>query len=437
MDTLKIGLSGIRGKVGSSLTPEIISNMATAVGTWCGAGANVALAVDHRKSSAMLKSVVVGALMGAGNKVIDVGRCTTCAFQFFMKESGIKAGIMITGGNGPGEYNGMLVINDKGMKLLANDMETVLDIYHARYFEKATWDKLGFVNETGNKHVLKYIEALKTLANVPALLTAGLKVAIDTDNDNLIAVLGIALKEIGVSAIFSKGEGDKAVKSAVKKGKADLGFVLASEFTVGHIIGKKKTFEAELVYPLVLSFLLKEKKGVVVTGASSTLAVEEIAKKNKCTVVRSRAGMDFTAEAVDNEAGIVAGESCGSVMFPELNYGYDSAAVIVYLLSKVAENNITIDAAGAALPKYTMIKKAINASPAAIYSAMNGLRTDMAKKKIKMDESDGVKISEKSGFLIIRPATLDNSIRIAAEATTAAKAKSLLSLGEKLIKKYI
>jgi phosphomannomutase len=147
--------------------------------------------------------------------------------------------------------------------------------------------------------------------------------------------------------------------------------------------------------------------------------------------------MEFTAEAVDNEAGIIAGESCGSVMFPELNYGYDSAAVLVYLLSKLAEKNLNIDAAAATLPKYVMHKKAITASPAALYSAMNGLRTDMAKKKIKMDESDGVKINEKGGFLIIRPATLDNTIRIVAEAKTAAKANSLISLGNKLIKKYI
>ena len=47
--SLKIGVSGVRGIAGTSLTPEIVAAFAAAFGTYCGPGA-VAVGTDTRPS---------------------------------------------------------------------------------------------------------------------------------------------------------------------------------------------------------------------------------------------------------------------------------------------------------------------------------------------------------------------------------------------------
>ncbi len=95
-DSLMIGVSGVRGIVGQALTPEFLSRMATAYGSYV-LGGKVVVGRDTRPSGEMIKNLVIGGLLSTGCTVIDLDICTTPSCQIMIEELKADGGIMITG----------------------------------------------------------------------------------------------------------------------------------------------------------------------------------------------------------------------------------------------------------------------------------------------------------------------------------------------------
>ena len=63
--TLKVGVSGVRGIVGESLTPLLVSSFASSFGRYVGGG-RVVIGRDTRPSGEMLEHAVVAGLLAVG-----------------------------------------------------------------------------------------------------------------------------------------------------------------------------------------------------------------------------------------------------------------------------------------------------------------------------------------------------------------------------------
>ncbi len=63
--SLKIGPSGVRGVVGESLTPQLVTSFAAAFGTYCGAGP-ILIGTDTRPSGEMVKQAAIAGLLSVG-----------------------------------------------------------------------------------------------------------------------------------------------------------------------------------------------------------------------------------------------------------------------------------------------------------------------------------------------------------------------------------
>ncbi len=86
---LMVSVSGLRGIVGASLTPEVAARFAGAFGGWLrevgsgnGAGASaeaptVVIGRDGRAGGAMIYHAAVAGLIGAGCRVVDLGIAMT------------------------------------------------------------------------------------------------------------------------------------------------------------------------------------------------------------------------------------------------------------------------------------------------------------------------------------------------------------------------
>ena len=72
MRHLKIGISGVRGIVGETFTPELAVAFAQAFGTYLDSG-RVLICRDTRPSGPMVRAAVCAGLLAAGCEVIDLG----------------------------------------------------------------------------------------------------------------------------------------------------------------------------------------------------------------------------------------------------------------------------------------------------------------------------------------------------------------------------
>ena len=111
--TLKISISGVRGVVGDSLTPTLLTRFAQAFGTYVGSG-TIAIGRDPRTSGEMVKQAVIAGLLSSGCRVIDVGMCPVPTIQLVVRSRGANGGLAITASHNPPEWNALKFIGSDG-----------------------------------------------------------------------------------------------------------------------------------------------------------------------------------------------------------------------------------------------------------------------------------------------------------------------------------
>ena len=77
MSRLMVGVSGVRGIVGETLTAEVAERFGRAFATMLRGAKTIALGRDTRTSGPMLRDAVVGGLTAAGVDVVDLGVVST------------------------------------------------------------------------------------------------------------------------------------------------------------------------------------------------------------------------------------------------------------------------------------------------------------------------------------------------------------------------
>lgn len=106
---LMLGVSGMRGITGRSLTPEVALRYAAAFGTWLrdtdGAPKQIAIGRDGRAGGEAVYQAAIGGLLGAGCAVIELGVATTPTVAVAARE--VHGGLIVTASHNPAEWNGL------------------------------------------------------------------------------------------------------------------------------------------------------------------------------------------------------------------------------------------------------------------------------------------------------------------------------------------
>ena len=105
-----VSVSGIRGRVGAGLTPEVVTSYAAAFGAWATAADSskpVVVGRDSRVSGPMFHRSVVSALQSVGVRVIDLGLTTTPTCQLAVEHHHAAGGLMISASHNPIEWNAL------------------------------------------------------------------------------------------------------------------------------------------------------------------------------------------------------------------------------------------------------------------------------------------------------------------------------------------
>ncbi len=137
MKPLKIGITGVRGIVGETFTPELAVEFAEAFGTYLDRG-RILVCRDTRPSGPMIRSAVLAGLLAAGCEVVDLGVCPTPSMQLAVKWLKADGGIAITAGHNPWQWNALKFVRGDGLYLNPTQGEELLDIFHQGEFAKAT-----------------------------------------------------------------------------------------------------------------------------------------------------------------------------------------------------------------------------------------------------------------------------------------------------------
>jgi phosphomannomutase len=434
MKLLKIGISGVRGIVGETITPDLVMNFACAFGTYLNSK-RVLIARDTRISGPMLHSACLAALISTGCDVVDLGVCPTPILQSMVKKFRAKGGISISAGHNDLKWNALTFISQEGAYLNAFQGEEVLDIYHLGKFKKAPSERMGRI-QSANGYLDYYFKSLSNFLDSPSIQKAGLKVVIDPCNgagakivDRLSRYLNIELIPVNnePNGYFPhdpepRPRNAQQVASIIKVVKADLGFVLNSDVSRVSLVAEDgETLSEEYTFPLIASYYLKKNPGTVISNHSTSAMVDDVAKENNCPLIKTRVGQSFSIQSMINEEAVMAGEGSGGVAIAQFQPAFDGFLTMGMVLEVMAKTKKKISQLIAELPRYHRVKEKIYCPPPKVHSVVNEARKLFPDHEI--DSSDGIKIEFEEGWLHVRASATEPMIRVIAEDRSEEKAQ--------------
>jgi len=448
MQPLKIGITGVRGVVGESFTPELVVEFAQAFGTYMDGG-QILICRDTRPSGPMVRAGVSAGLLAAGCEVIDLGVCTTPSMQLAITQLGANGGIAITAGHNPEQWNALKFVRGDGLYLNSTQGEELLDIYHQGEFVKTAWDKIETRIESLDA-TSDHIKKLKEAFDVEAIRTRHLTVAVDCCNGACAQLIPRWLAELGCevlalnddpSAPFPhspepKPETMAQLRAVVKAGRADIGFAHdADGERLGIVTEQGEPLSEELTLALATEIRLQQQVGPVVTNVSTGSAVDQIAARHGASVVRTPVGQAYISEAMLEHEAVLGGEGSGGIAVPEVHPTHDSAAAIGLILERLARDGDRVSELVHLLPRLTMIKHNIRLEPNRLYSILQGFRLTVEREQLVYDPMDGIKVLLPDGWVQARASNTESMIRLIVEAENPARARELLDWARDRIRK--
>jgi phosphomannomutase len=436
--TLKISISGVRGVIGESLTPALLTRFAQAFGTYVGS-ATIVIGHDPRTSSEMVKQAVIAGLLSSGCRVIDVGMCPVPTIQLLVRHHRAHGGIAITASHNPAEWNALKFIGADGLFLNSGKARELLDIYHQGEYTKVAGSEMREVQEisgAADLHIQKVLEVLGPLPQGKERL----RVVLDACNGagslvgpKLLETLGVEVIPINVTpnGLFPRPaepipENLGDLSAAVKENRANIGFAQDMDADRLAVVSEQGVPIGE-DYTLLLAtlYVLGKQPGPVVANLSSTLALQEVANRFGCPLFLTPIGEVNVTEEMQKQNAVIGGEGNGGVIYPRINFARDSLTGMALLLHLLAETGQTITELVKSIPRFSLIKEKLVCPSHKIAAVLRILRHEYAN--FPLDLRDGVKVTLPVGWFLVRGSNTEPIIRVIAEAQNETTAREIVA----------
>ena len=436
--SLKIGPSGVRGVIGESLTPQLVTSFAAAFGTYCGAGP-ILIGTDTRPSAEMVKQAAIAGLLSVGCTPVDTGIVPLPALMLHVREAGAFGGISVSGSHGSLEWNALRFIDAEGLALRANQAAELADLYHQGVYPRVRAADMSEVRADATS-VSRHLRAVTQMVDADRIRSAGFKVAVDPRGGAASAAVLALLDALGcdVAAInagadapcLQNPEPDESVLAEfgglVRSSSAHVGFVQDADADRLAIVDEHGTpLGTDATVVLVIRRWLERKAGPVVASVATSRMVDDAAAGFGCPVYRSRVGEAHVIEAMKLRGAEVGGEGDGGAIVLQVNPCRDSFAAMALVLEAMAVSGRSAGELMAQVPRYAMVRERLLCSAKDIAPSLRVIK-DLFRGE-QFDLTDGVKVMWPDRWLLARPSATEPVIRLAAEAPAESEARALVN----------
>jgi phosphomannomutase len=447
---LMVSVSGVRGRVGAGLTPEVVARFASAFGAYiressawpAGQRPRIVLARDSRTSGPMFARVVAGALQSVGCDVVEIGLAPTPTALFTIRALDAAGAIVVTASHNPVEWNALKLASGAGMFLDADEAPLMHAFVTDRVIARAPWDGLGEVIRDENA-VDRHLEAVlgNPYIDRAELRARRFRVVLDCINGAGTVLLPRLLEELGCEVIglnmeptgrFGREPEPVAqnlgeLERAVQEHGADIGLAtdpdadrLALVSDTGRAIGEDFTLA------LAAAQVLQRRKGPVVTNLSTSRVLQDVTDAAGVVLHRAPVGEINVARAMQRHGAVVGGEGNGGVILPDIQLTRDAAVAAALVLQLMAEDGRPLSRIIADHVAYTIVKDKLPRDAGSLDVAFDALEERLGAALA--DRQDGLRLDwpDERRWLHLRASGTEPILRIIAEAPTAAAAEELV-----------
>lgn len=441
MSELIISVSGLRGVIGETLSPEVAMRYAVAFSETVSESDPFVITRDGRPSGTMLADAIHAALNAVGRSSIDAGVAATPTTGVLIRETKSAGGIQISASHNPLQYNGLKLFSSEGRVIPKGPGESVLQKYLDGTPAWVSHEKLGkktILDDTISLHLEKI---LKTV-DVEAIRKMRFMVLLDS-NRGAGSILGRALLEaLGCETVILGNEPDglfehtpeptsenlQGVLQKVKDAGADIGFCqdpdadrLAVIDENGRYIGEEYTV------PLCVEHVLKNRKiGPIVINCATSRMTIDIAEKYGVPCYRSAVGEANVVDLMKEKEAVFGGEGNGGPIDPEVGFVRDSFVGMALILDAMAAGNEPLSVMADAIPSYSIIKEKASIPREKIPVVLDAISVKFPD--LPQSRLDGLRIDWPDAWLLIRGSNTEPIVRAIAEARTEEEARKLCAV---------
>jgi phosphomannomutase len=448
---LIISVSGLRGIVGETLTPDVACRYAAAFAETLPDGP-VLVTRDGRANGERLVAPVADGLSQRGRRaVLDAGIAATPTTGVLVRTRGCVGGVQISASHNPAEYNGLKLFSAQGRVVPADEGRVVLE-----HFTSQDAGCPGQGSETVRIETLydtttAHLALVERIVQVERIRARRFRVLLDA-NHGSGSVLGRPLLErLGCDFVLSGGEPDgrfahppeptaenlAGVLAEVTRAGANIGFCqdpdadrLAIVDETGRYIGEEYTLA------ICADHVLRHRSGPVITNCSTSRMTEDLAQRYGVPFFRSAVGEANVVDVMLRENAVIGGEGNGGVIDPRVGLVRDSFVGMALVLDAMAERDQPVSALADELPRYAMCKTKIDLAGDRVSQSF--VRLERHFRNAAPNRLDGLRLdwSRRDGsgdWLLVRASNTEPVVRIIAESPGAEEARRLCDEAAKVI----
>jgi phosphomannomutase len=483
---LMLSVSGCRGIVGRSLTPDVAARFAGCFGHFLRERAGrdagkpiVVLGRDGRAGNQMLHHAAIAGLVGSGVDVVDVGVAMTPTVATATDALGVRskqmvAGMVLTASHNPQEWNGLKCLLAEGRDRFASAAcapeaslaTSIVERFKTNVHTGVAWNEIGAVchdDAATPTHVARVLGAVEDagICEDASVLGEGFKIAADSVNASGVAGCINAAESLGVDEFFHLGNNTSGLFphppeptldnlsapgglcDSVRSNNCVAGFAQDPDADRLALIDETGAYIGE-EYTLVLSTLAileamkrrgESTKGLTLAANLSTSRMlDDLAARYGCNVLRTAVGEANVVSAMKSHQSLVGGEGNGGVIWPRITYVRDSIAAIALTLGLLKMFKKPLSTIVNDMPAYAIVKRKVDLTDTS--------QAKVASEKIakhfaseRLDRQDGVRvdIESKRAWLHVRGSNTEPIMRLIAEAPTTQVANALLDEAARVI----
>ncbi len=428
---LKLGSAGIRGVIGSGLTPENAIDFACAFGTFTNGG-KVLVALDTRFSSEMLHQAVISGLQSCGCEVHDLGIAPAMLLSFAISKLKADGALLIGGGHQKESWNSIVPWGANGAYLNSIQLRELFDIYYGRRFLACRWDGIKKIIRVAKNIQEQYFDALCKVVDAEAIAAAKFTVISDFCNGSGSVLekefaSRFGLNSIPINNILSgvlphdpepRPHSAFQVQSLIKPLKSDAGFVFNSDMSrVSLVSNSGETLSEEYTFPLGVNYLL-EKAGSnglrVISNTCTTKTLDDVVALHHGILEKHTTGQSNIIDYMEETNAFISGEGSGSFTSSDWLPGFDALYESAVILEAMAVKQKTLAELVAELPRYHIVKKIVDCSSMHAYNRIRILKNYFNDAKIC--EIDGLRLDWDDGWVSLRASSTEQVIRLISES---------------------
>jgi phosphomannomutase / phosphoglucomutase len=427
----------IRGIVGTELMIEDVYDLGRAIAFYLLQLNNnvkkIAVGIDVREHSPIIKERLCKALMDSGMEVVFIGVCTSPMMYFATYTMPVDAGIMVTASHNPKEYNGFKICLGT-QSLWGNQIREIGKLYREKQH------CIAQTSGTYTEHFIKDEYIAWHVGKFAHLKNSDLSAVIDCGNGaaavvipDIIAAMGwnnmqllccvpdLASATHAADPTVAKNMQD--VKQALENTQAIVGIGFDGDADrMGAMTKEGELVAGDKLIALFAQPMIKEHPGMcVVYNVVCSEGLTEVLESWGAKTVITPVGHSVIEENMHKYHALLAGETSCHFFFKDRHFGYDDGVYAMFRLIEILVKSQQplsvllemfpqkVTSPEYRLPcdeesKYTMVQE------------MKGLF--FQKKNVKILAIDGVRVTTDYGWGIIRASNTQPVLSIRFEANT-------------------